>query len=190
MSVLLIPGSILLFCIRNPVWGSLLRLYRYSHVCFTNAKRFGGSVLVWHWGRTHDSFIIELQRQQCQYIPKLVAKNFWEAWLWLLKTSYMQRDLLSSLHMLLSHILSMVYSKRYILIMRSPLVAEKFIVETVSLEQYRLKFLLVLVQLSKGYFGIWKKNFVLWSIQSWAGHMIPTFCSVFHPWIHLILPMD
>ena len=28
-------------------------------VCFTNEKRFGVSVFVWHWRRTHDSFIVE-----------------------------------------------------------------------------------------------------------------------------------
>ena len=48
------------------------------------------------------------------------------------ETSCMQKDFLSSLHLLLSYICSMVYSKRYILILRSPLVAEKLIVEVIS----------------------------------------------------------
>ena len=84
----------------------------------------------------------------------------------------MQRDLLSSLHNLLSHICSMVYSKRYILILRSPLVAEKFIVETISLKQYRLKSLLVLVYWStfKRLFWDMKKEFpsFIHSVMSWT----------------------
>ena len=63
-------------------------------------------------------------------------KEFWRKLLpWLLKASCMQIDLLSSLHLLLSHICSMVYSKRYILILKFPLVAEKFIVEAISFSQ-------------------------------------------------------
>ena len=44
----------------------------------------------------------------------------------------MQKDPLPSLHLLLSHVCSMEYSKRYILILKSPLLAEKFIVEVIS----------------------------------------------------------
>ena len=47
-----------------------------SVVCFTNTKRLGGSVSVWHWRKTHDTFIAEIQRQHCLYIPKLAVKNF------------------------------------------------------------------------------------------------------------------
>ena len=56
-----------------------------------------------------------------------------EAFALALKKCFIQRDLLSSLHLLFRHICSMVYSKPYILIWRSLLVAEKVIIfETIS----------------------------------------------------------
>ena len=96
--------------------------------------------------------------------------------------------LLLSFHLLLSHICSMVYSKRYTYLnLEIPLGSWKvhrsshfFYMQYPSKTKVSPCFFF-LDQLLKDCFGIRKKKFLLFSIQSCTERMMPTFCKVFHP---------